>query len=94
VYGTHLYTDFGTYDGTPVPYVGNGIINKKPDGSKRGHCMLIIGYDDTLGTPPNQGAFLIQNSFGPTWGQNGRFWMAYSTFSKLSEGTAQYITEP
>lgn len=24
-------------------------------------------------------AFLIQNSFGPTWGQNGRFWMAYST---------------
>ncbi|MGQ0635958.1 MAG: hypothetical protein ACT4QC_15205 [Planctomycetaceae bacterium] len=53
VYGTHLYTDFGTYDGTPVPYVGNGIYNKKPNGQKRGHCMLIIGYDDTLGASPN-----------------------------------------
>lgn len=94
VYGTHLYTDFGSYAGFPVPYVGNGKIAKKSSGSDVGHCMLIIGYDDTLGTVPNKGAFLIQNSFGPTWGQSGRVWIAYSTFSKLSQGSAQYITRP
>ena len=94
VYGTHLYTDFGPYDGTPVPYaVGNGIYNRKPNGQKKGgHCMLIIGYDDTLGTVPNQGVFLIQNSFGLAWGQNGPLWMAYSTFQTMAEGGGSYIT--
>ena len=48
-YGTWLYTDFASYNGTPSPYVGNGIIAKKPNGQDVGHCMMIIGYDDTRG---------------------------------------------
>jgi hypothetical protein len=96
-FGTHLYQDFSPYAGSPVPYVGKPpIATHVVNGTTVdvGHCMLIIGYDDTLGTSPNQGAFLIQNSFGPAWGQSGRVWWAYSTFSQLSEGTAIYITQP
>jgi hypothetical protein len=28
---------------------------------------LVVGYDDDVGTPGNQGALLIQNSFGTAW---------------------------
>jgi hypothetical protein len=86
-YGTRLYTDFAKYDGTPSPYVGNGIIAKKPNGKLVGHCMMIIGYDDAIQ------AVLIQNSFGSDWGEGGGYvWMAYQTFQALAEGSAFYIT--
>jgi hypothetical protein len=41
-----------------------------------GHCMCIIGYDDHFFK--NDGAFLIQNSWGPKWGKNGRAWVSYN----------------
>ena len=97
VYGTSLYTDFSTYDGSPVPYVGNGIIaiNKKT-GKPVGHCMVIIGYDDNCGP---HGAVLIQNSFGQNWGSvwapantGGYVWMDYNTFQALAQGGGYYIT--
>jgi hypothetical protein len=40
-YGTRLYTDWVSYKGDPVPYVGNGIIKKNKDLKPAGHCMLI-----------------------------------------------------
>lgn len=88
-YGTSLYTDFRTYTGTPSPYVGNGVIWINPKTGKNiGHCMLIIGYDDNCGP----GAFRIQNSSGPDWGDNGFVWMAYDTFTTLAQGAAFYVT--
>jgi hypothetical protein len=91
-YGTRLYTDFPGYDGTPSPYVGNGVILiNKVTGKPAGHCMMIIGFDDTAG------AVLIQNSFGPGWGSQwngtgGYIWMAYDTFQTLAQGSAAFIT--
>lgn len=35
-----------------------------------GHCMTIIGWDDSNG-------FLIQNSWGPNWNGNGCVWLPY-----------------
>lgn len=32
-----------------------------------GHGQLVLGYDDNVGTPGDQGALLIQNSFGTGW---------------------------
>ncbi|MGB6176085.1 MAG: C1 family peptidase [Methylocella sp.] len=95
-YGTSLYTDFGHYDGTPSPYVGNGQIKINPKKKPVGHVMMIIGYDNDLGG----GAVLLQNSFGTGWGMHwnpyydgrGYVWMAYSTFQTLAQGHALYIT--
>lgn len=43
-----------------------------------GHCMCVIGYDDFKFQ--DDGAFLIQNSWGPKWGKNGRAWVSYKDF--------------
>lgn len=40
-----------------------------------GHCMCIIGYDDRYFE--QDGAFLIQNSWGTKWGKKGRAWVSY-----------------
>jgi hypothetical protein len=58
-----------------------------PDGYNphTGHGQVIFGFDDSKG--PN-GAFLVQNSFGPGWnagpasdpGRNGRIWWDYDAF--------------
>jgi hypothetical protein len=40
-----------------------------------GHCMTIIGWDDSNG-------FLIQNSWGPTWNKNGCIWLPYDDILK------------
>jgi hypothetical protein len=95
VYGTYLYTDFPTYNGADVPYVGSGIyLINKTTGAFVGHCMLIIGYnDDYKGPDGSIGAVYIQNSFGADWGANGYVWMAYPTFQAMAEGTAFYITD-
>jgi Papain family cysteine protease len=88
-YGTYLYTDFVPYNGTPSPYVGNGVwLYNKKTGKKAGHCMMIIGYDDT------KGAVMIQNSFGASWGSDGFIWMAYDTFQAMAQGAAFYIPGP
>lgn len=95
VYGTYLYTDFPTYSGADVPYIGSGIylINTKT-GAPAGHCMLIIGYnDDYQGPDGSIGAVYIQNSFGADWGSNGYVWMAYPTFQAMAQGAAFTIAD-
>jgi hypothetical protein len=55
-----------------------------------GHGQVIVGFDDSKG--PN-GAFLVQNSFGPGWnagtgeGFNGRIWFGYAQWF-ASQGLA------
>ncbi|MFZ0497493.1 MAG: hypothetical protein WBE80_06670 [Methylocella sp.] len=67
-YGTSLYTDFPTYDGTPNPYKGNGDIKIDPTtNNPAGHVLMIIGYDNDFGGP-GDGAVLLRNSFGAGWG--------------------------
>lgn len=86
VFATELYTDFGAYRGSPVPYVGNGIYlpHEGPTDRHAAHCMMIVGYDDHIG------AFKIQNSWGTGWGSKGFVWMAYETFTALAV-TVMYV---
>jgi C1A family cysteine protease len=44
-------------------------LSEEPIGS---HAMCIVGYDD------EKELFLLRNSFGDDWGENGYFWVPYA----------------
>lgn len=63
------------------------------NGRQGGHFMTIVGYDDNLWVDVNNngqvdagevGAFLIANSWGTSWGNNGLIWISYDAFLSSS----------
>ncbi len=56
-----------------------------------GHQVAIVGYDDnvTYNVPGSdavmKGAFLIQNSYGTSWENDGYVWMMYDAVNTVSE---------
>jgi len=70
-------TQAGNNDGK-IPYPTKG---EKIEG---GHAIVVAGYDDNMkiknaitGAAETTGAFLIRNSWGEEWGQNGYGWLPY-----------------
>lgn len=68
-FGFNVYSSFfGYWESTtgvmPIP--------KSNENLEGGHAVTIIGWDNS------KKAFLIQNSWGTSWGLNGKFWMPYS----------------
>lgn len=75
------------------------VMNSAPGDLNAGyHCMVIVGYDDTLAYAANgkmsagQGAIRIQNSWGTGFGDGGYFWMSYPAF--LNSISEAYIAYP
>lgn len=61
--------------------------------SDNAHAMNIVGYDDTIyynlnnddqKQPYEYGAFLLSNSYGDDWGNEGFIWVMYDAFNKVS----------
>ena len=69
----------------------NGVWNGYYSGNQDGaHAMTIIGYDDYK----EGGSFLIQNSWGSSWGSNGCFWMKYTDINKVIYNAYCLIPDP
>ncbi len=71
-------TEFGHYDGSYTLYCGaTGTSN---------HAVLIVGWDDNLTHADGQGAWIVKNSWGTSWGgacgygtERGYFTLAYGS---------------
>ena len=74
VFGFRVYSRFRTetlYTGIcTYPVTGDTVIGA--------HAVVAVGYDDTTGMVK------VRNSFGPTWGQAGYFYMPYQWFASMS----------
>jgi C1A family cysteine protease len=68
-----VYYDFLTY--------GGGVYKHATGDAAGGHAISIVGFDDS------KRAWLIRNSWGAEWGENGFGWVSYDDISGVGANT-------
>jgi len=71
--GDAWQTEFSNYDGSYTLYY--------PGTEEPNHTVLIVGWDDNLTHAGGTGGWIVKNSWGTGWGDNGYFTIAYDSAS-------------
>nr|HPQ39836.1 C1 family peptidase [bacterium] len=79
--GMTVYTDFSFYSGGCYSHAGTEPMN---------HGVVIVGWDDTA--CDGAGAWIVKNSFGPEWGEDGFIMMEYGT-CRIGAGARYFDVE-
>jgi C1A family cysteine protease len=69
IFGFSVYESF---EGKDVAKTGIVPLPERGESMLGGHAVALIGYDD------EKGGFLVRNSWGKTWGDQGNCWMPYA----------------
>jgi C1A family cysteine protease len=96
--GQPVVIGFDVYESFESVAVARSGMMPYPDKAKEallgGHAVCIVGYDDNL----NGGRFIVRNSWGTGWGDNGYFYMPYRVIqdTSMSEDfwTMSAVTNP
>ncbi len=75
-----VYEDFTFYKG--------GVYKRVTGSSLGGHAVTIVGYDDIVQ------AWIVKNSWGTDWGEQGYFRIAYSDISGVGNSNYQLRVQP
>ncbi len=71
-----MYFNNGYYNDKNAAYYATG-------GEVPNHAICLVGWDDNYSgskfksAPPGDGAFIVRNSWGKDWGDNGYFYVSY-----------------
>lgn len=80
MFGFTVYESIRGAQGGRIPYPARG------ESVLGGHAVLAVGYDDSMKIGSCTGAFIIRNSWGDEWGENG---YGYLPYEYLLSGIAQ-----
>jgi len=81
---TSMFFNMSNYNTTLFKYYDNYI---DANDSLYPHCVAIAGWNDTMvfAGAPGLGAWIIKDSYGTSWAQNGYFYVSYYDAGILSE---------
>ena len=87
--GFSVYDSFeGAWGDIPHGQTGSGMMPFPNTGTEQllgGHAVCIVGYDDTMPVAGKaNGRFIVRNSWGTGWGDNGYFYMPYDVIKTTS----------
>lgn len=87
VFGMQVYQSFldvGSDGRVPMP---GGLL-------KGGHALCIVGYDDDkINLDGSKGAFIVRNSWGDQWGDNGYCYIPYAYYKTDEVGDFWVMTK-
>jgi C1A family cysteine protease len=90
---THMYWDNYYYNAYNYAYYYSGTTGIN-------HAVAIVGWDDNFDrskfntAPPGNGAFIIKNSWGTSWGEGGFFYLSYYDSRAFTYNTMFHAAEP
>lgn len=74
-----VYTKINTDLEGFLLYDGSGVLYDLTSYSTVNHALLIVGWDDTRSYGVGSGVWIVKNSYGPGWGDDGYAYIAYGS---------------